>query len=143
MKKIKGTTWALLLGIAVFLVGCIQPSRYEQAKENGYEVDAVVTRVEEGTDPGMDGVPDSIVYTYYGDYEVDGKQYTNKKLQKGYDHQTYCVGDTIRIVVDPNNPGVTMFEGGVICTIGFVIAVGAIIFKISDRKKAKQSENAG
>jgi len=40
MKKVKGSTWLLWIGIAVFLVGCIGPFRYEDAIENGYRVEA-------------------------------------------------------------------------------------------------------
>lgn len=88
MKKMKGSTILLLVGILVFSVGCIGPFMYEDAIEKGYKVEATVTRIKEGTDVGTDGMPDSTVYTYYGEYEVDGKKYTDVKLGKSYDEKS-------------------------------------------------------
>lgn len=138
MKKMKGSTILLLVGILVFSVGCIGPFMYEDAIEKGYKVEATVTRIKEGTDIGTDGMPDSTVYTYYGEYEVDGKKYTDVKLGKSYDEKKYAVGSTMGVVVNPNNPGGTMSEGGVICTVGFVIMIIAVVQKFSERKKKKQ-----
>ena len=141
MKKMKSSTIWLLVGIALFLVGCIGPMMYENAKENGYQVEATVTRVEERDRTNDDG-PDTTVYTYYGEYELDGKTYTNVKLGKSYDTKQYVEGSTMQVVVNPNNPGSTMFEGGVICTVGFVIMVVAIVMKFSERKKKTQENKA-
>lgn len=138
MKKVKKSTWLLWIGIAVFLVGCIGPFQYEDAIENGYRVEATVTRIEDRNDTGMDGAPDTTVYTYYGEYEVDGKKYTDVELGKSYDRKTYAVGSTMEVVVNPNDPGRTMSEGGVICTVGFVILIVAIVMKFKERKQKKQ-----
>ena len=135
MGKLSSSTGALLLGIAIFLVGCIQPSKYEDAKENGYEVDATIVEVDESVSTGMDGAPDSTVYTVYADYEVDGEEYHHVKVGKYYDTDAYYVGKTIQVVVDPEKPGKPMFEGGILCTVGFLIAVAAIIHRIKKKRK--------
>ena len=47
MRKLSDSSILIIIGIVIFLLGCIQPSRYENAKENGYEVDARIVDVEE------------------------------------------------------------------------------------------------
>ncbi len=129
--RLLNNTTFLILGIIIFLIGCIQPSAYEEAKENGYEVEATIVNVVEKE--SFDG--DSITYTVYADYTVDGKEYKNVKIGKYYDTDAYYVGKTVKVVVDPDNPGKPMFEGGILCTIGFVMTIGAIISKIRNRKR--------
>lgn len=132
MKRICKSTWLLILGIAIFLIGCIQPARYEAAKENGYEVDAVVVEVVEKRERD-----NSTAYILYADYEVDGKQYEHIKIGKYYDSDNDYVGKTMKIVVDPNNPDSTMFEGGILCVVGFLAVCTALVRKAQKRKKAK------
>ena len=132
MKRICKSTWLLILGIAIFLIGCIQPARYEAAKENGYEVDAVVVEVEKKRESA-----NSTAYILYADYEVNGKQYEHIKIGKYYDSDNDYVGKTMKIVVDPNKPDSTMFEGGILCVIGFLMICTALVRKAQKRKKAK------
>lgn len=141
MKKLSGSTLALLMGIVIFLLGCIQPFRYETAKESGYEVDATIVEVKVREETDSEG-PSSTAYIVYADYEVDGKQYKHVKIGKYYDTDQYYVGKTVKTVVNPNNPGKPMFEGGVVCVIGFVIITGAIISKIRGNKKRKTTQDA-
>jgi len=130
-EKLFNNTACLIMGIIIFLIGCIRPYAYEEAKENGYEVKATIVDVVEKE--SLDG--DSITYTVYADYTVDGKEYKNVKIGKYYDTDAYYIGKTVKVVVDPDNPGKPMFEGGILCTIGFVMTIGAIISKIRNRKK--------
>ncbi len=131
----KSTTIALLIGIAIFLVGCIQPSLYEDAKESGYEVEATVVDVDIREDTDMDSGFTSTVYTVYGDYTVDGKEYKHEKIGKYYDSPRY-VGEKIMVVVDPKS-GTPMFEGGILCTIGFVVMVIALLCMRANKKAKK------
>ncbi len=133
LNKLLTSTGILILGIVIFLLGCIQPSRYERAKESGYEIEATVVKVVEKIEDSFEG-PSSTTYTIYVDYSVDGNEYKNIKVAKYYDTDKYSVGDTIIIVVNPNNPEKMMFEGGIVCVIGFIIVVFAIILKIKTRK---------
>ena len=136
MSKLFNSTGILILGILIFLVGCIFPSRYENAKENGYEVDATIVEVVEKYENDSDGYS-STSYTVYADYEVDGKQYTHVKVGKYYDTDKYYVGKVIPVVVNPNNPGAPMFEGGILCVVGFLVAIVAVIHKIRTKRAAK------
>lgn len=136
----KSSTICLLLGIILFLIGMIQPSRYEKAIEDGYRVDAVVTKVKEREAIEFDGGYTVKEYVVYGDYIVNGKTYTNVKI--GTYGAPYHEGEIIPTVVNPDNPGKTMFEGGILATIGFVFMLVAIIWKIRDRKRMKAAQQA-
>lgn len=135
MKKILTDNIFLILGILIFLVGCIQPYAYERAKESGYEVEATIVDVKVRDESDADGGFVSTSYTVYADYQVDGKEYKHVRIGKYYDTDEYYVGKTVKVVVDPDDPGDTMFEGGILCTVGFVITGVAIFFKIKNRKK--------
>ena len=127
MKK---TTIVLIIGIIFFLAGTYQNAQYETAKENGYEVDAIVTRVD--IDRSNDVTEDD-KYVVYGDYEVDGEEYKNKRLDKTT--KKYVKGDTYKVVVNPDSPGKKMAEGAFFSLVGFVMIVGAIISKRKAKKK--------
>jgi len=46
-------------------------------------------------------------------------------------------------MIDPNSPDETMTEGGVFATIGLILVIGAIICKLSGkRKKAAAAKSA-
>ena len=137
MKKISKSTLILLAGIVIFLVGCIQPSKYESAKESGYEVDATIVEVVEDETTDSDGYS-STSYTVYADYEVDGQQYKHVKVGTYYDTDRYYVGKVIQVVVDPDNPDSAMFEGGILCTVGFVVVLYAIFVKRKNKKAQKE-----
>ena len=135
-SKLLNSTTAIVVGVIIFLIGCIQPAKYEQAKETGYEVDATIVEVKIKEEPDMEGGPDSTSYTVYADYEVDGKKYEHIKVGKYYDTNEYYVGKVIKVVVNPNSPGSPMYEGGILCIVGFFVIVGGIIVKIKQKKKA-------
>jgi len=132
LSKFSKSTITIIIGSVIFLIGCIQPFKYESAKENGYEVDATIVEVIEKDESNFDDSSTSC--TVYADYEVNGKEYKHVKVGKYYDADSYYVGKTIKVVVDPNSPDETMFEGGVLCTIGFLIAGWGIISKIKNKK---------
>lgn len=136
MPKFSKATTVIIWGVVIFLIGCIQPARYDQAKENGYEVDATIVEVVEKEETDSEGSYSSNSYTVYADYEVDGKEYEHVKVGKYYDTDEYYVGKTIQVVVNPNSPGKPMFEGGILCVIGFLVACGGIAFKIKNKKAA-------
>jgi uncharacterized membrane protein len=140
MKKLSGSTLTLLLGILIFLIGCIQPFRYETAKESGYEVDATIVEVKVRDETDSESGYSSTAYIVYADYEVDGKEYKHVRIGKYYNSDDYYVGNTVKTVVNPNNPGKPMFEGGVVCVIGFLIVICAVVSKIKARKKRKASQ---
>lgn len=137
MIKLLNSTTVIILGVIVFLVGCIQPSKYEKAKENGYEVDATIVDVKIEEEHDLDGGLDSTSYTVYADYEVDGKKYEHVKVGKYYDTDEYYVGKVIKVVVNPNSPGKPMFEGGILCVIGFIVSIIGIVAKIKSKKSNK------
>lgn len=135
-------TRIIVLGIVVFLIGCIPVAKYDKAKESGYEVDATIVEVKTKTEHDMDGGPDSTSYTVYADYEIDGKEYKHVRVGKYYDTDEYYVGKTIKVVVNPNSPGKPMYEGGVLCVVGFLMVVGGVIVKIiSKREEAAVKDN--
>lgn len=135
MKNLKESSIVIILGIVLFLIGCIQPAKYENAKENGYEVDATIVEVKTKEESGTDGGPDSTAYIVYADYEVDGKEYEHVKVGKYYDTDAYYKGKTIKVVVNPNSPGKPMKEGGVVCVVGFLVLIGGVVMKIKEKKK--------
>lgn len=120
----------------MFLIGCIGPANYEKAKENGYEVDAKIVEVKKEIEDDLDGGYTSTSYTVYADYEVNGEVYTHIKIGKYYDTDEYYVGKRVKVVVNPNSPGKPLFEGGVLCVVGFLIALFAGIAKIKARKSS-------
>lgn len=133
MYRLLNSTVALILGTILFLIGCIQPSKYENAIESGYEVDAKIVEVK-SRESEME--TETITkHTVYADYEVDGKEYKHIKIGNSLVGDEWYVGNTVKIVVDPENPQRALSEGGILCTIGFVIAAGAIIVKLKNRKK--------
>lgn len=132
MSRFLNSTTAIILGTVIFLIGCIQPAKYEKAKEDGYEVDATIVDVVEKDESDSDGSYTS--YTVYADYKVDGREYKHVKVSKYYDTDDYYVGKIIKVVVDPDDPNETMFEGGILCTIGFLIVIGGVISKVKKKK---------
>ena len=134
MKKKLNSTGIILIGVVIFLLGCIQPYRYEMAKENGYEVDATIVEVKTKEEDGVDGSPSSTAYIVYADYEVDGEEYEHVRVGKYYDTDKYYVGKTIKVVVNPNSPNKPMFEGGILCVAGFLILIVGIVGKIRKKK---------
>ena len=133
------STIMIIVGIIVFLIGCIQPSRYEDAKENGYEVDAtiveVITEIENDSESGYT----STSYTVYADYEVDGKEYKHVKIGKYYDTDEYYKGKIVKTVINPDSPGKVMYDGGILCVVGFLVLIGGIVTKIANRKKKRNA----
>ena len=137
MKKLSAHTALIILGIVIFLLGCIQPARYEKAIENGYEVEAVVVDIKVRKNSGPD---ESDEYTYYVDYTFEGKKYTHVKFERVYADK-YHKGETVSMVIDPLSPGRAMFEGGILATAGFLITVIGIIKKVKSKKANKQQLN--
>lgn len=68
----------LIVGIVMFALGGYQNIQYE---EHSLVIDAVITDIE--TDYDSDDVT-SYSHTYYGEYTVEGKKYTNVKLKTSY-----------------------------------------------------------
>ena len=138
MKKLLfNSTTALILGILLLVIGFSVNASYEDAKAGGYEVTATITRIEHRVDTGIDGAPDSDEYTLYGTYTVGDQIVTEKKLGKVYIN-SYSVGDTYKLVVDPENPEDTLSEGGFIIMLGLAIIVFSIIAMRKNKKQTQQ-----
>lgn len=143
MKKASYGVLIALIGLTLTIVGSIKPDKYATAKESGYEIDATIVDVEhtEEYDPVSESYDDP-AYIYYVDYEVDGKEYKHIKVpEKGQPEDGYGVGDTIKVVVDPESPDRLLTEGGFVATVGVVVTVCGIISAIrSKRKKSKSGD---
>lgn len=142
MKKISelsGSTLVLLLGIVVFLLGSIQPMRYENAIANGYEVDAKIVDIENVEDYDVVEECDVTEYHIYVDYTVDGEEYTHVKAEETENRDKYRVGDTMKLVVNPDKPGKKMFDGGILATAGMLIIGYGIYCVIADKRKKKKA----
>ena len=131
----KNTIW-LIIGIIIFIMGAYQNTQYE---EHSLNVEATITRVKtvDDTDDG----PISYKHTYYGDYTVDGKEYTNKKLDTKYNSShipDLHEGDTIEIKVYPDNPSKKVAEGGIFIMLGFGIMIYNIIVIVQAKKRRKK-----
>ncbi len=143
LNKLSGEAIILLIGIAIFMIGCIQPFRYESAKENGYEVTATVVDVDYVDDYDMIEEKDITKRIVYVDYVVDGKEYKRIEAPSSADSDNCDVGDTIKFVVSPIFPQYPMFEGGVIATIGFCATAYGIycIIKAKTQKRKAAANN--
>ena len=130
MEKLLNSTTVLIIGVIIFVLGGYQNNLYEQAKANGYEVEAEIVEVivEREVDEILD-----YTYAVYADYTVDGKKYTHIRIGE-YTSPKY-VGKKITVVVNPENPDKMMAEGGIFLTFGFVAAIGAAISKIIVKNK--------
>ncbi len=131
MQKIKKSTIILVIGIIIFSLGAYQNIRYEDAKDSGYSVEATVTRVK------VHEHDDGDTYTLWGEYEKDGKTYSNVKL--GLFTEYRKVGEIVKLVVNPDAPTKKMAEGGLFGVIGLVITVAALIRKHKEKKAEKLS----
>ena len=126
----------IIIGVIVLLIGLIQPLRYELAQKNGYEVDAVIVEVKKEHEDDLETGYSSISYTVYADYELDGKEYKHVRIGKYYDVE-YCVGQTVKVVVNPKAPNKPIYEGGILAVAGFLtVGVGIVICCAGKKKKA-------
>lgn len=130
----------LIVGIIMFSLGAYQNTQYE---ENSLIVMATITHVET-TDETDDG-PISYKHTYYGEYTVDGKLYTDKKLGSSYTSSSFppnVRGDLIEIRINPENPDKKVAEGGLFATAGFVLIIYNGIKVLGSRKTKKEETTA-
>lgn len=141
MKKFWSNLLIVIFPILILALGCIQPMRYDNAIAKGYQVDATVTKVVTKTEE-VEYSGEYDVDHVYVEYEVDGKKYENVKAGKFTESDGVYKGKVIQIVVNPNNPGKVMKEGGVLATIGFVLMlvmyVPAIVSAVKAKKKKSQ-----
>ena len=138
-KNPSASALILLIGIVIFWLGSIQPMRYEFAKTDGYEVDAKIVAIEAVEDYDVVEECDVTEYHIYVDYTVDGEEYTHVKAEETENRDKYRVGDTMKLVVNPDKPGKKMFEGGILATVGVLTSGFGTICVIDDKKKKKQS----
>lgn len=132
MKKILNSTTVLILGIVLFLLGSYQGGLYDDAKSSGYEIEAKIVDVVVKEEHDSDMIYYYDTYTVYADYTIDGKDYTHVKVGK-YTEPKY-IGDTITVVVNPEDPGRKMTEGGIFATVGFIMIVGAVVSKAKKKQ---------
>jgi len=125
----------LIIGVILLAIGGFQNTRYE---DQSITVTAVITRVD--TDDRTDDGPISYKHTYYGEYTVDGKTYTDVELAAKYTSDSTpdpSVGGTMDIQVSPEDPGETLSDGGIFIVAGMVLVVWGIVSIVKARKKAK------
>ena len=134
MKKspISGTV-LIIIGIVGFLLGCVQPFRYEMAKRDGYEVEAEIVYVE--TKAGAD---DKVV-AYYANYELNDKKYQNIKIGK-LDGEKYDTGDEVRIVMSPIQEEIPMFEGGILAVVSLPVLVCGMLLELKEIKRLQKKK---
>lgn len=125
----------LIIGIVVFGMGIYQNTQYE---ENSLMVTATITDIKtvDETDEG----PISYEHTYYGEYTVDGEEYSNKKLKTSHTSSItpdFNEGDTIDIRVQIDDPSKKVAEGGLFIVGGFTVTIYSIVVLIKNRKQLK------
>lgn len=142
MKKFLSNFLLATFPIIILLLGMIQPMRYENAIQKGYQIDATITEVDSKVREVEDAGEYTVDYVYV-DYEVDGQKYENVKAGKYSESDHVYAGKVIQVVVNPNNPGKVMKEGGVLATIGFVLMlvlyVPVIISSVKSKKAKKKA----
>lgn len=137
MKKFLSNFLLATFPIIILLLGMIQPMRYENAIQKGYQIDATITEVDSKVREVEDAGEYTVDYVYV-DYEVDGQKYENVKAGKYSESDHVYAGKVIQVVVNPNNPGKVMKEGGVLATIGFVLMLVLYVPVIISSVKSKR-----
>ena len=113
----------LLLGIVLLFIGCNKNTEYE---DRSVIVNAIVTEID--TDQDLD--THRYEHRYYGDYTVDGKEYTHKLLDTKYTDSSFSgsyVGDTMEIRVKRDKPNRRSTDGGLFIVGGVVLIVFGIV----------------
>ena len=126
----------LVIGIILTSVGFYMFMQYE---ENAITVDAVVTDIDIEDNDSDSG--SAYKHIYYGEYMVDGKKYTDKKLDTRYSNSMFpeqIVGSTIKVTVNGNNPGKIAKDGGFFSTVGVVMVVVCAV-KLRKYKKLQKA----
>lgn len=112
----------LIIGIVILVVGCRKNIQYE---DHSIVVNAIVTEID--TDQDLDDY--DYTHYYYGDYTIDGKEYTHQLLDTKYSDSSWSgsyVGDTIEIRVKPDKPGRRSTDGGLFIVGGVLLIVYSI-----------------
>ena len=93
------STVAIILGIIIFLFGCIQPAKYEEAKEKGYEVDATIVEVVKKEETDSEGSYTSMSYTVYADCNtgdfIRWVAHQNMSCYNGYQKEIFLGGSAV------------------------------------------------
>ena len=130
-----------LLPVILCTPAFLKSNRYQTAIESGYEIDAVVVDYDIET-KSVEHAGEWDVYALYVDYEVDGKKYKNIKADES--GEFYHRGDTIKVVVDPKNPGEIIHESdmftGIMSIAGLLLGVLYIVCWISVKREHKKSK---
>lgn len=122
------------IGMIFFLVGCSFFVIGALNKNKGEEITAVVTSIESYRESDGD-----IGHWVYVDYEYDGVEYTDMRLN--YYSSSMSVGKKITITIDPDNPekvlvsDFNMMFGGIFGGVGLVFAVTGGAMLLSNSKK--------
>lgn len=125
--------------IAGIIFTCVGFYMFMQYEENAFTVDAVVTDIDIKEDSDSDSST-AYIHTYYGEYTVDGKKYTDVKLERRYSNSQFpeqYVGDTIEFTVNGENPDRKAKDGGFFSTVGLVTVV---VCAVKIRKIKKKTE---
>lgn len=127
MKKLFHSTVILIIGVVVFLLGVYLGFLRDEAIDAGGEVEARIVDVVIGEEHDADLMESYDTYTVYADYMFNGKRYSHVMVGKYYEPK--YVGDTITVVVDPEQPDTQPAEGGFFAIVGLVMIAGAIVSK--------------
>ena len=143
IDKFINSTTVLILGIILLFVAIILPSPYDDARNSGYEIDATVVEIVEHKHPAIEEYEvDTYTYTIYASYTADGKTYEHVEIEERETHNLN-LGDTVKIVVNPENPKEILTNNnslGVSALIIIVIALFVKIIKIICRfKKSRKT----
>jgi hypothetical protein len=133
---VKTNLICLIIGIILASLGFYQFWQYEN---NSITVEAIITEID--SREINDDTTDRYEFKYYGNYTVNGKEYKNVQLKKEYSSEMmpdYHTGDKLEIVVNADNPGRKMSEGGFFGTVGLVMIVwnGVILSKAKKTNQA-------
>ena len=113
----------LLLGIVLLFIGCSKNTEYE---DRSVIVNATITEID--SDQDLDTY--RYKHRFYGDYTIDGKEYTHKLLDTKYTDSSYSgsyVGATMEIRVKRDKPNRRSTDGGLFIVGGIVLIVCGII----------------
>ncbi len=126
----------MILGIIALLFGSIQGSRHEK---EGIQLTVTISDIKTSED-FSDVVNELYTHTYYADYTYNGKEYTHVEVSKTRTSSwlpTKKVGDTIDIVLDPDDPEKMSSDGGILSVIGCITIIVCIVLITKKRKSEK------
>lgn len=133
----------LVASIVLFIISLIFRGlsiyQYRQYEKYALTVMATITNIEKKeVIMETETMTDGYEYTYYGEYVVDDKLYTDKYLgyRKTYDDESlYSVGDLYFVEVNSLKPSERMLDGGYFSMISFGFLLGGVLTYVVYKKR--------